>query len=116
MNPQIFIGLGTPKSQLYFDIQAMIAKNGGRLRLADRLEAELNYAPCGLLHSGCKSPYSWTNYEINYIKFNYENMSCKEIANELGRPFKEILYKIYDLQKNAELPYKKPQKKNCLTF
>lgn len=41
MTIHIFPGLATPKSQLYYDIQDFIAENGGRLRLADRLEAEM---------------------------------------------------------------------------
>lgn len=38
--PYIFPGLKQPTSQLYFDLQAFIAANGGRLRLAEIIEGE----------------------------------------------------------------------------
>lgn len=40
MTPQIFPGLKPPTSQLYFDLQAFIAANGGRLHLAEIIEFE----------------------------------------------------------------------------
>lgn len=40
MDYRIFTGLGEPKCQLFFDLQAMIAINGGRLHLAEILECE----------------------------------------------------------------------------
>lgn len=40
MTPQIYQG-SQPKSQLFFDLQSFITENGGRLRLAEKLEIEL---------------------------------------------------------------------------
>lgn len=41
MTPEIFVGLKPPKCQLHVDLKAMISANGGRLRMAEILEAEM---------------------------------------------------------------------------
>jgi len=70
MTPQIYPGLSTPKSKLYFDLQAMIAKNGGRLHLADRLECEMVKTPKRKTTPKIGWGKKWSITEIDTLIFN----------------------------------------------
>lgn len=108
MTANIFPGLSEPKSKLYFDLQAMIAKEGGRLRLAEKIEAEQSH----IFNRNRKRGNNldvvlYTQQEINFIKANYDILTCNEIALELGRKYNGIKDKIWQLQRNGELHSKK---------
>lgn len=93
-NPYIFAGLGQPKCQLYFDLQAMIAENGGRLRLAEILDSELT-----------KTVWQ-RNKKIKHIKHYLKwedelvmsNKPIKEIAQALGRSYISVNQRRYKIR------------------
>lgn len=113
MKPEIFIGLGTPKSQLFFDIQALIAENKGRIRLAETLENEWLKGHKKIKHQRRIKyiKYFYRAYEIIFIKENYANMNCRIIAFYLSRSYASIRVKIYKMQQNGELARKPIKKK-----
>lgn len=106
MTAQIFCGLGTPKSQLYFDIQALIAKNGGRLKLAGILETELVKPFTPPRDHFRHDLVKYTRTEINFLKDNYYKMEAKAIAAHLERSLGSLRDKIWQLQKTGQLNYK----------
>lgn len=83
-NPNIFPGLGQPKCQLYFDIQAMIAENGGRLKLADALESEMVKEYIPFHHKGGGVARKWEDSELRFIAQN-RKLKNAIIAERLNR-------------------------------
>ena len=102
----IYPGLPKPKSQLFFDIQAMIADNGGRFKLATEIENEWlnNYH----IHLKTKQNPYYSHLEIEYIKANYKEVSYKELAAHLDRSIGSINIILWSLYKKG-LPYKYPK-------
>ena len=71
MNPNVFPGLGQPTSQLYFDIQALIAENGGLACLAEKLECEwLKYYKAPIKKPKQYRFKHYTETEIEQVKAN----------------------------------------------
>lgn len=73
MTSQIFPGLKPPTSQSFFDIQAFIAENGGRLRLSEKLECEAIKCHLSDLRQYNVPPRlsvinQWTDAEIEILK------------------------------------------------
>lgn len=101
MNYQAYPGLPHLKTQLFFDLQAFIAVNGGRLHLAQVLECEMVREP--KRHSIYPIRYDfYSNFELGFIIDNYKKISHPKIAAALNRPLYGINDKIYRLRK-AEL-------------
>lgn len=111
MKPEIFIGLGTPKSQLFFDIQAMIAKNGGRLKLADIIDAESVRAPTRKKLHQKRAFYNrfevWTKKEDAFI---VANLPPKEISLLTGRSLKSVYNRRWRLNKIPSFKNNYPDK------
>lgn len=110
MTPNIFPGLKPPTSQLFFDLQAFIAENGGRLRLAEKLEAEwLRILPRKF--PGMRADVSeFTQSETNFIINNYKELSAISLSEILDRPVTSVRWKIWTMTESGELDLKKPRK------
>lgn len=106
MSPYVFPGLPKPKSKLFFDLQAMIAENKGRLHLANVLECEAvkEYLPAYSSKSGLAK--KWELREIEYLRDN-RSMKNKQVAANLNRTYESINQKIYDLIKAGYLGVKR---------
>ncbi len=104
-NPNIFVGLGQPKCQLFFDLQAMIADNGGRLKLADMLEAEMvrSYTKAKTVRPDLTV---WRKNEIDFILNNYSALSALSISEIIDRSVFSVRWKIHELTESGDLPYK----------
>jgi predicted transcriptional regulator len=104
IHPYIFAGLGQPKSKLFFDIQADIAKHGGRLKLADVIESEMLKHPP---RKPAKIPTiyirKFTNSECEIIKEMRGKMPVSKIAVILGRDKDTVKAKITRLVKSGYL-------------
>lgn len=105
MTPQIYPGLSQPKSQLFFDIQGLIVKNGGRLRLADIIESEntkMNFRrPVRRMRI-----IDYTAKEIEFIINNYCKITSLDISFKLNKPLRGVRAKINRLQKLGILDFK----------
>ena len=84
-NPHIFPGLKPPTSQLFFDLQAMIAVNGGRLRLAEMLECEMVKMPtrqdCRIFNKPTVGAKRWTPSESKLIT-EFDNEKIVKITGK----------------------------------
>jgi|GEM_PF-4116893 len=101
MTPQIFPGLSTPKSKLYFDLQAMIAKNGGRLHLADRLECEMVKSYLPILRTVCIKWEKWDKSETQILIDNYRVKTTKQLAVMVNRNYDETRAKLHRLYRRG---------------
>lgn len=99
MTPFIYPGLNTPKSQLFFDLQAFIAQNGGRFELIKILVKESQSTVVDLR-------MAYTANEVDFIKNNYHALSALQIAFALNKPVRNIREKINYMQLKGELKYK----------
>jgi hypothetical protein len=105
MTPYIFPGLKKPDPKLYFDLQAMIAENGGRIRLAEKLECEMvksriwfdsreyNIPPHGAVR--------WSEDENNLFILGKSNVEIHQIT---GRTLKAVVER---RRKSAKYNHKK---------
>lgn len=110
MTAEIFPGLPEPKSQLYFDLQAMIAENGGRNKFADTLEAEM-VKPYSYKYKNFHS--RWSSEDINLLFENYHKYSGEYLAKLIGKPSTAVNAKIHVLLQRGLLKGKyKPYTKN----
>lgn len=103
MNYQIFPGLGIPKSQLYFDLQAMIASNGGRLHLADVLESEMvrSYLPKKEYHRKFTMP-PWSKEHEQRIIDNWGKVKSSKIYRLFNhRTRSAVNQKIFNMRKKG---------------
>lgn len=114
-NEYVFPGLGEPKCQLFFDLQAYIAYNGGRLHLAEILESEMvkEYLPKQPFPLNSFQP-NWTKEEVEYIMDN-RNLRAVDIAEYLNRTFPSVQQKIFKLLKHGKIK-KKPHTRTTITI
>lgn len=95
MRAEIFPGLGQAKSQLYFDLQAMIAKNGGRLHLANLLECEMVKSMLYYFkpkYQKTREPYlPWKQEEIDFIIANRHSTHLS-LSRTMNRSIRAIQY------------------------
>lgn len=118
MTPEIFPGLKQPKSQLFFDLQAFIAENGGRLLLANKLECEQikrgRYSFCRPKHE--RKVFHYRKEEDQFIIDNFINMNLSEMAYKLDRSYTSTRMRIFRLQQLGLIGYKKthPRRKALL--
>jgi hypothetical protein len=106
MTPYIFPGLKQPTSQLFFDLQAMIAENGGRLRLANTLENEAVSFFSPRLSSVTFHHPCWHERDLVFLLSNYEKMSVTKLMFTISKSRTAIASKILKLQKTGFLDYK----------
>jgi hypothetical protein len=113
MTPQIFPGLSEPKTQLFFDIQAFIAVNGGRLRLANMIECEqikkTRYSFCKPKHE--RKIFHYRKEDDQFIIDNFKDMNLYDISLKLDRSYTSTRMRIYRLQQTGMVGYKKPHPK-----
>jgi hypothetical protein len=98
MTPEIFPILGQPKSKLYFDLQAMIAVNGGRLKLAQILQIESHITPD-------RQPRQKRAYIPKLYK-HYSNEEIDLIKRKIvpkGRNARSMHWKRWDLKQRGLL-------------
>jgi len=95
MNAYIFPGL-KPTSQLYFDLQAMIAENGGRLKFADALESEMvkKYLPRKVVGNYDE----WSADELRLLIKLYPTTKDTEQMLHINRTIYAIRSKTHELQ------------------
>lgn len=101
MTPYIFPGLKPPTSQLFFDLQAMIAKNGGRIKLAQIIENEkkANRFTAPLLY---RETDSYSPDELRFLIENYRKISIIKISQHLKkRSYRGLSTKIFRLKKQG---------------
>lgn len=110
MTPQIFPGLKPPTSQLFFDLQAFIAENGGRLRLAEKLEADSMKSARANKYTVRADNSSWTQAETNFIINNYKELSALSISEILDKPLTAVRWHIWTLTESGQLNLKLPSK------
>jgi len=108
INPYIFAGLKEPKCQLFFDLQAYIAYNGGRLHLANILECEMVKEYLPKRHYEDTQP--WSNDEIELLIDNYLNTTETYQMTILNRSLNAIRSMTRVLHLNKKLPYKQTRK------
>lgn len=110
INDKIFPGLSQPKTPLFFDIQAMIAENGGRLRLAEKLEAEwlktYTYKP----PKKERKVFQYIKSENDFLIENYQKSECREMAVKLGRSVFSVRARIFVMRTKGIIGYKNPVK------
>lgn len=107
MTPQIFPGLKPPTSKLFFDLQAMIAKNGGRRRLAEKLEAEIVKEPFKKPNYTAIRGNRWTDGEIEFILSTYHLLTSFEISTKINRREHAIEAKLCRLRRDGLLTFRK---------
>lgn len=96
MTPQIFPGLQPPTSQLFFDLQAFIAENGGADKLVDLLILELIKIPK-------------KRKKRSYRKKTYKHYTAEDIANVKamivpnGKNKRAVYYKRWQLKSKGLL-------------
>ena len=106
MTHLIFPGLSEPKTPLFFDIQAMVAENGGRLRLAEKLEAEwlktYTYKP----PKKERKVFQYVKSENDFLIENFDNLLFSEMADKLGRSIFSVRARIFVLRRKGLVGYK----------
>ena len=92
---EVFPGL-KPTSQLYFDLQAMIAENGGRSHLADILESEMvkEYLPRKVVGNYDE----WSADELRLLIKLYPTTKDTEQMLYINRTIYAIRSKTHELQ------------------
>lgn len=108
MTPLIYPGLPTPTSKLFHDLQAMIAVNGGRLRLADMIESEV-IKPFSYKYKNYKG--LWHNDEIELLRANYHSQPIGKLILIIDRSSYAISNKILRMIHNKELVRKTKRRK-----
>ncbi len=107
MNYQIFPGLSQPKSELYFDLQSMIAANGGRIHLAEILECEWvkSYLPKQQYQKRFKVP-RWSKLHEQVIIDNWGKVKSGQIYLLLRycKTRNAVNQKIYYMRKVGKIP------------
>lgn len=110
MTPNIFPGLQHPTSQLFFDLQAFIAENGGRLRLSEKLESEWIKSARAVKYAVRADNSSWTQTETNFIINNYKELSALTISEILDKPLTAVRWHIWTLTESGQLNLKLPRR------
>lgn len=85
-----------PNSDLMLALMAFINENGGRQRLADKLEMEWLRPEIGRYHR-------WTNESINFVINSFERLSVKRMAQILNLSVGVVESKIRDLKKDDRI-------------
>ena len=104
MKAEIFPGLKAPTTNLYYDLQAMIAKNGGRLRLANMIEEEWRKGfrtKHQLQNTNRVHKVHYTAHENRFIVENYNKMSAHDIAVKLNRTTRAITQHVLFLREQG---------------
>ncbi|MCW3111103.1 MAG: hypothetical protein JWQ09_5609 [Segetibacter sp.] len=105
MNPYL-VADKTP-TDLLETLKKFVSDNGGRERLAHRLECEMlinfNYRPknYNFTHQA-----KWTDEETELLKASYKKLSVAQLANLMNRTIRGIQNKAFHLRASGELSYK----------
>lgn len=112
MTTEIFIGLDKPNTALFKDLQAFISKNGGRLRLANQIEAEWAKSYHQVDRSNipikkARITFQYTKKEDEIIINNFQKMSLNEIWEFMPlRSYESIRKHIFLLRQKGLIGYR----------